>query len=66
MLPEAARPPRQSFLDEPPTVCCDAVIAWMVVIRSIVMPHLSLIAPTNGASQFVVPEAQYTYPMDES
>merc|ERR1719357_1833318 len=32
MLPDAARPPRQSFFEEPSTVGCDAVMACTAVI----------------------------------
>eukprot|EP00446_Apocalathium_sp_SHHI-4_P086848 CAMPEP_0177484658 /NCGR_PEP_ID=MMETSP0369-20130122/28145_1 /TAXON_ID=447022 ORGANISM="Scrippsiella hangoei-like, Strain SHHI-4" /NCGR_SAMPLE_ID=MMETSP0369 /ASSEMBLY_ACC=CAM_ASM_000364 /LENGTH=146 /DNA_ID=CAMNT_0018960785 /DNA_START=32 /DNA_END=469 /DNA_ORIENTATION=+ len=66
MLPDAARPPRQSFFDAPSTVGCDAVIAWMVVIKALLMPNLSLMHFTNGASPFVVHEAQETACMDET
>mmetsp|Transcript_19230 Transcript_19230/g.49305 ORF Transcript_19230/g.49305 Transcript_19230/m.49305 type:complete len:216 (-) Transcript_19230:460-1107(-) len=66
MLPDAARPPRQSFLDAPSTVGCEAVMAWMVVMRPRLMPNLSLIAFTSGARPFVVHEAQDTHSMDES
>merc|ERR1719336_1685260 len=65
MLPDAARPPRQSFFEEPSTVGCDAVMAWTVVIRPLLMPNLSLIAFTRGASPFVVHEAQDTQSIDE-
>eukprot|EP00411_Alexandrium_monilatum_P092707 CAMPEP_0175740124 /NCGR_PEP_ID=MMETSP0097-20121207/55349_1 /TAXON_ID=311494 /ORGANISM="Alexandrium monilatum, Strain CCMP3105" /LENGTH=262 /DNA_ID=CAMNT_0017048391 /DNA_START=79 /DNA_END=863 /DNA_ORIENTATION=- len=47
-------------------VGCDAVIAWMVVIRPLLMPNLSLIAFTKGASPFVVQEAQDTHSMEGS
>mmetsp|Transcript_95643 Transcript_95643/g.298833 ORF Transcript_95643/g.298833 Transcript_95643/m.298833 type:complete len:216 (+) Transcript_95643:304-951(+) len=66
MLPDPARPPRQSFFEAPSTVGCDAVIAWMVVIRPLLMPNLSLIAFTKGASPFVVQEAQDTHSMEGS
>mmetsp|Transcript_44585 Transcript_44585/g.137989 ORF Transcript_44585/g.137989 Transcript_44585/m.137989 type:complete len:216 (+) Transcript_44585:303-950(+) len=66
MLPDPARPPRQSFFEAPSTVGCDAVIAWMVVIRPLLMPNLSLMALTRGASPFVVHEAQDTHSMDGS
>mmetsp|Transcript_24034 Transcript_24034/g.66326 ORF Transcript_24034/g.66326 Transcript_24034/m.66326 type:complete len:219 (-) Transcript_24034:495-1151(-) len=66
MLPEAARPPRQSFFEEPSTVGCEAVMAWMVVIRPLLMPNLSLMAFTRGARPFVVQDAQDTHVMDES
>merc|ERR1712134_222025 len=57
MLPDAARPPRQSFFDEPSTVGWDAVMAWTVVIKPLLMPKASLMAFTTGASPFVVQEA---------
>merc|ERR1711972_951403 len=66
MLPDAARPPRQSFFEEPSTVGCDAVIAWIVVMRPLLMLNLSWIAFTSGASPFVVQEAQDTHSMEES
>merc|ERR1719401_1561719 len=66
MLPDAARPPRQSFLDEPSTVGCDAVMAWTVVIKPLLMPKASLIAFTIGASPFVVHDAQETAVIDGS
>merc|ERR1712048_1410969 len=66
MLPEAARPPRQSFLDAPSTVGCDAVMAWTVVIRPLLMPKASLMAFTIGAKPFVVQEAQETAVIDDS
>merc|ERR1740121_2436803 len=63
MLPEAARPARQSFFDdfdEPSTVDCDAFIACTVVMRPRLIPNASLMAFTKGASPFVVHEAQDT------
>merc|ERR1719424_2811514 len=60
MLPDAARPPRQSFFDAPSTVGCDAVMAWMVVIKPRLMPNASLTAFTKGARPLVVHEAQET------
>merc|ERR1712211_86225 len=66
MLPDAARPPRQSFFDEPSTVGWDAVMAWTVVIKPLLMPKASLMAFTTGASPFVVQEAQLTAVMLES
>merc|ERR1719499_107308 len=65
-LPDAARPPRQSFLEEPSTVGCDAVMAWTVVIKPLLMPKASFTAFTIGASPFVVQEAQLTAVMLES
>ena len=38
MLPDAARPPRQSLRDEESTTACVAVMAWMVVMRPGVYP----------------------------
>merc|ERR1719433_1475694 len=66
MLPDAARPPRQSFFDEPSTVGCDAVMAWTVVIKPLLMPKASFTAFTTGASPFVVHEAQLTAVILES
>merc|ERR1719450_1339907 len=66
MLPEAARPPRQSFFDEPSTVGCDAVMAWTVVIKPRFMPKASLTAFTTGARPFVVHEAQDTAVIEDS
>src|SRR5580658_8053042 len=61
MLMEAARPPRQSFLDGPSTVFCVAVVAWIVVIKPVSMPNPSLIKTwTSGARQLVVQEALET------
>merc|ERR1719450_2532 len=66
MLPDAARPPRQSFFDDPSTVGCEAVMAWTVVIKPLLMPKASLTAFTIGASPFVVHDAQLTAVMLES
>merc|ERR1719436_52909 len=66
MLPEAARPPRQSFFEEPSTVGCDAVMACTVVIRPRLMPKASWIAFTIGARPFVVHEAHDTAVIDDS
>merc|ERR1712061_901250 len=66
MLPDAARPPRQSFLEAPSTVGCDAVMACTVVIRPRLMPNASWTALTTGAKPLVVQEAQETACMDES
>merc|ERR1719188_2565907 len=60
MLPDAARPPRQSFFDEPSTVGCEAVMAWTVVIKPLLMPKASFTAFTTGANPFVVHDAQDT------
>merc|ERR1712107_789050 len=65
MLPDAARPPRQSF-EEPSTVGCEAVMAWTVVIKPLLMPKASFTAFTIGARPFVVQEAQLTAVMLES
>merc|ERR1719373_323382 len=66
MLPDAARPPRQSFFDDPSTVGCEAVMAWTVVIKPLLMPKASLTAFTIGASPFVVQDAQLTAVMLDS
>merc|ERR1719188_2758582 len=66
MFPEAARPPRQSFLEEPSTVGCDAVMACTVVISPRLMPKASLIALTIGAKPLVVHEAHETAVIDDS
>merc|ERR1711972_1064970 len=65
MFSDAARPPRQSFFDEPSTVGWDAVIAWTVVIRPRLIPNASWMAFTTGASPFVVHEAQDTACMSD-
>merc|ERR1719471_1380289 len=66
MLPDAARPPRQSFFDAPSTVGCDAVIAWIVVINPLLMPKASCTAFTMGAKPLVVQEAQETAVIEDS
>merc|ERR1711862_351036 len=58
IFPDAARPPRQSFLEEESTTACVAVIACTVVIRASAIPKASLIAFTIGAKPLVVHEAQ--------
>ncbi len=60
MLPEAARPPLQSFLEGPSTVFWVAVVEWTVVIRPSTMPNLSLTTLVSGARQFVVQDALET------
>ena len=57
MLPEAARPPRQSFIEGPSTVFCVAVVECTVVIRPSVMPNLSCRTLAMGARQLVVHDA---------
>ena len=54
MLPEAARPPRQSFRDTPSTVFWVAVVECTVVIRPSAMPKLSCSTLAMGARQLVV------------
>ncbi len=54
------RPPRQSLLEAPSTVCCDAVAACTVVIKPRLMPKLSLSTLAKGAKQLVVHEAAET------
>merc|ERR1719499_1290533 len=66
MLPDPARPPRQSFFEAPSTVGCDAVMAWTVVIKPLLMPKASWMAFTMGAKPFVVHDAQLTAVMLES
>merc|ERR1712066_3727 len=66
MFPEAARPPRQSFFEEPSTVGCEAVMACTVVIKPLLMPKASWIAFTIGAKPFVVHEAHETAVIDDS
>merc|ERR1712039_524102 len=66
MLPDAARPPRQSFFDDQSTVGCEAVMAWTVVIKPLLIPKASLIAFTTGASPLVVQEARLTAVILES
>src|SRR5699024_8619082 len=60
MLPEAARPPRQSFREGPSTVFWVAVVECTVVIRPSVMPNLSFRTLAMGARQLVVQEALET------
>src|SRR5574344_2934853 len=60
MLPAAARPPRQSFIDGPSTVFCVAVVECTVVIRPSVIPNLSFRTFAIGARQLVVQEALET------
>ena len=57
ILPEAARPPRQSFLEGPSTVFWVAVVEWTVVIRPSSMPKVSWMTLASGARQLVVQEA---------
>jgi hypothetical protein len=64
MLPEPARPPRQSFFEVPSTVGCDAVIEWHVVIKPRLMPNFSFKTLTAGAKPLVVQEAQETHSID--
>ena len=65
MLPEAARPPRQSFMDGPSTVFWVAVVECTVVIRPSVMPKLSCRTLAMGARQLVVQLALETNFMSE-
>ena len=60
MLPAAARPPLQSFLEGPSTVFWVAVVACTVLIRPSTTPKLSLITFTSGARQLVVQDALET------
>ena len=60
ILPAAARPPRQSFLEAPSTVFWVPVVEWTVVIRPSTMPKLSLMTLARGARQLVVQEALET------
>ena len=60
MFADAARPARQSLLLVPSTMTCEAVAAWMVVMRPSAMPKRSWITLTSGASPFVVHDAQLT------
>src|SRR5699024_4842061 len=60
MLPEAALPPLQSFLEGPSTVFCVAVVECTVVIRPSTMPNLSLRTLVMGARQLVVQDALET------
>merc|ERR1719215_868375 len=66
MLPGPARPPRQSFFEVPSTVGCDAVMAWQVVIKPLLIPYASWSTLTAGASPLVVHDAQDTASMDGS
>mmetsp|Transcript_5882 Transcript_5882/g.14313 ORF Transcript_5882/g.14313 Transcript_5882/m.14313 type:complete len:209 (+) Transcript_5882:356-982(+) len=60
MLPDAARPPRQSLRDEESTTAWVAVMAWMVVMRPSSITNLSLMHFTSGARPLVVHDAQET------
>ena len=60
MLPEAARPPLQSFNDGPSTVFWVAVVEWTVVIRPFSIPNLSFSTLAIGAKQLVVQDALET------
>merc|ERR1740117_239787 len=66
MLWHPARPPRQSFLEGPSTVCCVAVTAWTVVMRPSFKPNSSLMTLARGAKQLVVQEALETMSMFDS
>ena len=57
MLTEAARPPRQSFLEEPSTTICVAVKECTVVMSASSMPYSSWMTLTMGARPFVVHDA---------
>src|SRR5450830_2054521 len=57
MFSRMPRPPRQSLLLGPSTVFWVAVLAWMVVMRPRLMPHLSLSTLATGARQLVVQDA---------
>ena len=57
MLPAAARPPLQSFLEGPSTVFWVPVVACTVVIKPSTRPNLSFSTLARGAKQFVVQEA---------
>merc|ERR1712127_332811 len=58
MLPEAARPPRQSLRLEESTTAWVAVMAWTVVISASVISNSSWMALTMGGSPLVVHDAQ--------
>mmetsp|Transcript_20214 Transcript_20214/g.68613 ORF Transcript_20214/g.68613 Transcript_20214/m.68613 type:complete len:221 (-) Transcript_20214:261-923(-) len=60
MLPEAQRPPRQSFLEVPSTTICVAVMACTVVMSASSMPNLSWMHLTMGARPLVVHDAHDT------
>ena len=60
MLPLAARPPRQSFIEGPSTVFCVAVTECTVVMSPLSMPKLSFSTLAMGARQLVVQEALET------
>merc|ERR1712194_816066 len=60
MLPEAARPPRQSLRLEESTTAWVAVMAWTVVMSASWMSYSSWIALTIGASPLVVQDAHET------
>merc|ERR1719287_36613 len=60
MLPEAARPPRQSLREEESTTAWVAVMAWTVVMRDSWMSNSSWMALTMGARPLVVQDAQDT------
>ena len=53
-------PPRQSFLDVPSTVNCEAVVACTVVIKPRLIPKLSCNTLAIGAKALVVQDAADT------
>merc|ERR1719454_2212265 len=57
MFCAAPRPPRQSLSEGPSTVFWVAVVAWTVVMRPSLMPHVSWTILASGARQLVVHEA---------
>ncbi len=58
MLPAAALPARQSFLECRRGFFCEAVVACTVVIKPLSMPYVSFRILATGARQVVVHEAQ--------
>ena len=60
MLPQAARPPRQSFREAPSRIFWLGVTEWTVVMRPSLMPKLSCRTLAMGARQLVVQEALET------
>ena len=63
IFPEAARPPRQSFLEVPSTVFWLPVMECTVVISPSLIPKVSWRTLATGARQLVVQEALETKSM---
>jgi hypothetical protein len=57
IFPWTPRPERQSFLLKPSKMCCEAVLAWIVVMVALSMPNSRSRTAAIGARQLVVHEA---------